>query len=531
MKHLLSICIILWGFSFNGFAKPLTWKNHIKNSQVMVSNGQIKKAIDYLEAQTKDKNLSEISRIMIAREAMRLIKEAGEKYRLVPIIKPIYEEGLSAHGPRHEITCWENRLLIQAYIAAGEYNQAFKQSELLVKSAPTTSTKALAYAELANLYRAKKQPLKAQKYYQFALKLLKKINQEGHYSPQISAIYNNLALTYGEQEDYKKELDLYFDSLRFKDQDSKGYYTTLFNIASTYQSHGKLQEAKKYLEQVVGFYSQSDKENDLPHLHAVNLLGIVEGELEHYSAALKLYQKLFDISKSINHEIYQAKALNNIASIYRKQGHLSLAENYYQKALARRQKFPSKRELVSSFENLALLASAKKDYYLEQNYYQKALGILENLHEEEHPDYANILANMAMGLQNLKQFNKAEHCYKKALGILEKYPSKRYRKAFVMTNLATMYVEYHDYKQAEPLFLQAIEIQQQTIGEKHPDIAYTYNNTGRLYSLLNQSRKAASYYKKAVSIAAATAGPNHPSTQQYRRNLLKAKINSLVSIR
>ncbi len=526
MTRFFRFCLVMWLLSFNVFAKSLTWKSHINAANLMIYKGQPKEAVRYLEIQSQRKDLTLTDRLIVAIKMINVANNLDVECQTVSIIKPIYDESAKINGLGNYTTFLANRYLIKAYVLERDYDNAFKFAFLLLKSASSIGMKAQSNLVIADLYLNQKHNKKAEKYYRSALEFFEKINKRRKYNKDISFIYNNLAVAYGSDGDYQKKLDLYFKSLQFKDKNSEGYFITLFNIGVSYYSLGKLQEAKIYLEQVDSHYSKVNEGNNLFYIEIVNLLGIIEHENEHFEAALDLYKKLYELSKKLKQEYYEAKALNNIATIYRVQGRLSLAEINYQKALAIRQKLSLQKDLVNSYENLALLAAAKKDYPSEQSYYQKALGILEDLHEQEHPRYANILANMAMGYQSRKQFDKAEQNYKRALIILKKSQKSGLKRAFVMTNLASMYVKTHQYDKAEPLFLEAIDIQHRLVGDKHPDVAYTYNNAARLYSLLNQGKKSVEFYKKAVSVSKATAGPNHPSTKGYRRNLLKARINS-----
>lgn len=67
--------------------------------------------------------------------------------------------------------------------------------------------------------------------------------------------------------------------------------------------------------------------------------------------------------------------------------------------------------------------------------------------------------------------------------------------------LGATYMELNQLKTAEKYFLQSIESLEIEFGNKHPDLANSYYNIGRLASLQGDAVQAESYLKKALNIA------------------------------
>ncbi|MEL7275973.1 MAG: tetratricopeptide repeat protein, partial [Pseudomonadota bacterium] len=74
------------------------------------------------------------------------------------------------------------------------------------------------------------------------------------------------------------------------------------------------------------------------------------------------------------------------------------------------------------------------------------------------------------------------------------------------------------YDEAEPRYNQAIEIDRNTIGAKHPDFAIDLNNLAGLYGLTGRYEDAEPLYKQAIVILEATLGPEHPNTKTVKAN-------------
>merc|ERR1711933_340769 len=61
-------------------------------------------------------------------------------------------------------------------------------------------------------------------------------------------------------------------------------------------------------------------------------------------------------------------------------------------------------------------------------------------------------------------------------------------------------------------------------GEKHPDVAQSYNNVGWVLLALERFREAQEVLEKGISIAENLFGKRHVEVMMYRGNLELAKI-------
>jgi tetratricopeptide (TPR) repeat protein len=75
------------------------------------------------------------------------------------------------------------------------------------------------------------------------------------------------------------------------------------------------------------------------------------------------------------------------------------------------------------------------------------------------------------------------------------------------------------YKEAEPLFQQALAIREQELGPSHPDIAQSLNNLAALYYSQGRYDEAVSLYLRALAIKEQELGPSHPDTALGLNNL------------
>jgi tetratricopeptide (TPR) repeat protein len=86
-------------------------------------------------------------------------------------------------------------------------------------------------------------------------------------------------------------------------------------------------------------------------------------------------------------------------------------------------------------------------------------------------------------------------------------------------DLATIYQNQGRYSEAEPLFQQALAIQEQQLDPDHPDTAASLNNLALLYQLIGRYGEAEPLYARSLAIREQQLGPNHPNTAQSLNNL------------
>jgi tetratricopeptide (TPR) repeat protein len=84
------------------------------------------------------------------------------------------------------------------------------------------------------------------------------------------------------------------------------------------------------------------------------------------------------------------------------------------------------------------------------------------------------------------------------------------------------------YDEAEPLFLQALELYKRILGENHPHYATSLYCLAYLHDKQGKYNKAEPFYLQALNIYEQRLGSNHPNTCSCRQYLgnLRSKMNS-----
>ena len=120
---------------------------------------------------------------------------------------------------------------------------------------------------------------------------------------------------------------------------------------------------------------------------------------------------------------------------------------------------------------------------------------------DNHPAYALSLNNLASDYNMIGDYRRAEPLFRQVLEIGKKVQGERHRFFFLsLYNLAWLYQAKGDYRRAEPLFRQALEIQKKVLGENHADYARSLHMLAHLYQDQRDYPRAEPLFRQAATI-------------------------------
>ncbi len=118
------------------------------------------------------------------------------------------------------------------------------------------------------------------------------------------------------------------------------------------------------------------------------------------------------------------------------------------------------------------------------------------------------------------RYEEAEPLYLQALELCKRLLGDNHPDvATSLNNLALLYESQGRYEEAEPLYLQALELRKRLLGDNHPDVATSLNNLALLYETQGKLEDAERLAQRALKIYQTTLGNNHPHT-----------LNSLLTV-
>ncbi|NEO97585.1 MAG: tetratricopeptide repeat protein [Symploca sp. SIO2E9] len=152
------------------------------------------------------------------------------------------------------------------------------------------------------------------------------------------------------------------------------------------------------------------------------------------------------------------------------------------------------------------------------SYFHKAAELEQEFGWEE--DFASSLNNLANLYQSLGRYEQAEPLYLQALDLRKRLLGEQHPDvASSLNNLAALYQFLGRYEQAEALYLQALDLSKRLLGEQHPDVATSLNNLANLYKSLGRYEQAEPLYLQALDLSKRLLGEEHPSVATSLNNL------------
>ena len=124
---------------------------------------------------------------------------------------------------------------------------------------------------------------------------------------------------------------------------------------------------------------------------------------------------------------------------------------------------------------------------------------------------ASLLSRTGYYYNSQGRYGEAEPLYLEALAMMKQLLGEAHPNvATSLNNLALLYESQGRYGEAEPLYLQALSMRKQLLGEAHPDVASSLNNLALLYKSQGRYREAEPLFIEALAMSKQLLGEAHP---------------------
>lgn len=295
---------------------------------------------------------------------------------------------------------------------------------------------------------------------------------------------------------------------------------------------GRLAEQSGNYDQAIDLYQQAlkaSREANKARATATLLFwlgGVYQQQLRYAEAetaqqeAIKIRETEFGADSA---EV--AVALNSLAGLYYELGDYAGAENLYKRALdIERTVYGNEHPKVAiRLNNLGEVRRTLADYDAAELLFKQALDIDRAAYGEQHANIAIRLSNLAEVSRLTGDYAQAEQYLNQALAIdqaaFDKQELTPSSLAIRLNNLAQLHRTIGNYAEAEPLYLKALDLWKQHLGENHPLYATGLNNLGWLYHLQKQYKLAETHYQRALAIVQQHYGKQHPERARHLNNL------------
>jgi hypothetical protein len=163
-------------------------------------------------------------------------------------------------------------------------------------------------------------------------------------------------------------------------------------------------------------------------------------------------------------------------------------------------------------------ADRERELALAQKYLNQAIVLQTQFQQQDA--LANSLNNLAVLYEYQGRYNDAEPLYLQSLDIRKHQLGDDHPDvATSLNNLAGLYESQGRYNDAEPLYLQSLDISKRQLGDDHPDVATSLNNLAGLYESQGRYNDAEPLYLQSLDIRKRQLGDDHPDVATSLNNL------------
>ncbi len=163
-----------------------------------------------------------------------------------------------------------------------------------------------------------------------------------------------------------------------------------------------------------------------------------------------------------------------------------------------------------------------ENYKLEQDlaieYFQKAIELQKP--SNASIEFARNLNELAHLYYYQGRYSEAEPLYLQSLELTKKLLGDEHPNvATSLNNLAHLYYYQGRYSEAEPLYLQSLELTKKLLGDEHPNVATSLNNLAGLYDSQAHYSEAEPLYLQSLELRKKLLGDEHPAVATSLNNL------------
>ncbi len=361
----------------------------------------------------------------------------------------------------------------------------------------------------SDVYWERSEYAKAVKVLEKALPLAKTNYEADEKDTTYALTLNDLGICYTLAGDFQKAEKIYQDALvinkKVLGENHIDFAILLNNIGRFYDEIGKFTQADSLYKQSIQTYQKIAEDKSFDFTMSLNNLALLYLKTGRYQESEQLHKQLVSLRKDIvgeNHAAYAA-AVNNLAGLYTEMGVYSQAIMLFKKALQIRKETLGEHhpDYANSLYNLATLYADDSLKHLEaEEMFKQAIEIRKAALGVQHPDYAMSLNGLANLYGEMRRYAEAETLHQQAADLRQNiFGTRHHDYASSLNNLAALYYKTGEFPKAEALFTEALDIYQEVFGPYHPNQSTFFSNLGFTYVRMHKNDQAESFLKLAAN--------------------------------
>lgn len=246
--------------------------------------------------------------------------------------------------------------------------------------------------------------------------------------------------------------------------DSTNTAKSYLNIATSYNSKGDFENAVENALLSLEFFEKTGDTNGQGRVQ--NLLGIFNFNRNDFKSALQYFTKYNKLAVAANDSGEIVSSMNNMSSALHELGEFEQERSLLKSVIAIQEARGQNIRIGSAYENLGTLYSDIDSLKQAAFYYEKALDAY-NLNNNSH-DIARVLINTGLLKKKQKKYDAAAEDYQQALQLSKDGGFLKIEED-VLKNLAFLYEEQKDYKNAFSYYTQFVAVKDSVLNKENQE--------------------------------------------------------------
>jgi two-component system, NarL family, sensor kinase len=246
--------------------------------------------------------------------------------------------------------------------------------------------------------------------------------------------------------------------------DSTNTAKSYLNMATSYNSKGDFEKAVENALLSLEFFEKTGDTNGQGRVQ--NLLGIFNFNRNDFKSALQYFRKYNELAVAANDSGEIVSSMNNMSSALHELGEFKQERSLLKSVIAIQEARGQTIRIGSAYENLGTLFSDIDSLEQASFYFEKALDSYK-LNNNSH-DIARVLINTGLLKKKQKKYNAAADDYNQALQLSRDGGFLKLEED-VLKNLAFLYEEQKDYKNAFGYYTQFVAVKDSVLNKENQE--------------------------------------------------------------
>ena len=293
-------------------------------------------------------------------------------------------------------------------------------------------------------------------------------------------------------------------------------------------------EAKKWLIKSLAIFNKDKLNNTTYIASAKSKLGRVMVLLGELKEAETILNEATALTLSIfhNNSFEYAQALNDLSSVYFRQGkykqvqELLIKTKSIRESIAERNEQPLvNKDYATNINNLGLAYYLQGDLPMGEKYFTQANALRKQIYTKPHPEQAQSLTNLGLLLNDAGRPDEAFPYLQQALQVRQLTLAPGHMRIFdAWNNLAMVYHENSNFVKAEEIYNDIMDKVIEIRGEKHPQSLSIMTNRGNTLMELLSFKYAHDLFEKSLNLRLEILPEDHLYLSYSFIGLGRAKI-------